>query len=77
LSAGFRRLFSPLHVGGVTFRNRLVMPPLSSGTAGTGGEVTDKMLRFYDRVEPGVVYPFGRLFERSMGIWSETHRPRL
>lgn len=25
MSAGFRRLFSPLRVGGVTFRNRLVI----------------------------------------------------
>lgn len=44
----YRHLFSALHVGSITLKNRLVMAPMLMGYANSGGEVTDTVLDYYE-----------------------------
>lgn len=76
------RLFSPFRLGGKTLKNRIVLAPTTTCFATSGSEVTDKLIRYYEKrarggtalliVEPGVVSPRGKLFERSMGIYEDS-----
>ena len=75
-------LFSPFRLGGITLRNRVVLAPTSTSFATSDSKVTDKLIRYYEKrarggaalliVEPGVVSPRGKLFERSMGIYEDS-----
>jgi len=72
-------LFSPFRLGGITLKNRVVLAPTSTSFATPDSKVTDKLIGYYEKrarggaalviVEPGVVSPRGKLFERSMGIY--------
>ena len=63
----FEKLFSPLTLRGVTFKNRLQGVPFVSGFATEAGDVTDENIERYKReamggmgsitIEPGVVLP--------------------
>lgn len=75
-------LFSPFLLGGKTLRNRIVLAPTTTSFATPESGVTGKLIRYYEKrarggaalliVEPGVVSPRGKLFERSMGIYSDS-----
>lgn len=53
----FKRLFAPLHVGGMTVKNRIFMAPISTHMADTQGRLTEDELRYYEaRAKGGVGY---------------------
>lgn len=43
----FRHLFSPGQIGNLTIKNRLVMAPMATCLANSGGEVSDAMVAYY------------------------------
>jgi len=48
-------LFEPAYIAGVQIRNRLVMPPMGTGYASEDGEVTDRLIYYYEaRARGGV-----------------------
>jgi NADPH2 dehydrogenase len=73
-------LLDPLSVKGVTFRNRIVMPPMQSGRASFEGAVTKKLINFYVRrsgalglpiVEHTYVSPHGKIGPKQLGIYDD------
>lgn len=51
----FKLLFSPIKVGTMEVRNRIVMPPMSTGYGAADGTVTEKILDYYEaRAKGGV-----------------------
>jgi len=80
------RLLDPLKVGSLELKNRIVMPPMGTGYAGTKGEVTEKLLKHYaDRssvlglliVEHSFVAPQGRAGPNQLGVHSDDLIPGL
>ena len=49
----FEKLFSPIRVGSLTLRNRIIFPPISTNLASVSGEVTDKLIYHYARRAKG------------------------
>jgi 2,4-dienoyl-CoA reductase-like NADH-dependent reductase (Old Yellow Enzyme family) len=80
-------LFSPMQVKGITFRNRVVMPPMVTGRADTSGCATDEIIAHYERrarggtgmviVEATYVHEGGRCWERGLGAASPRHEAGL
>ncbi len=76
-------LFSPFSVKSTTFRNRVVMPPMVTGTAATDGAVTDEIVEHYGRradagtgtiiVEATYVDNGGRCWARGLGAAEDRH----
>jgi len=51
----FKLLFSPIRIGTMELKNRIVMPPMSNGYGAADGTVTEKMLDYYEaRAKGGV-----------------------
>ena len=48
-------LFQPLQIGNLRLKNRLVLPPMSSGLADEHGFVTDRLIDYYVRRAEGGV----------------------
>ena len=80
------RLLDPLIVGSLELKNRIVMPPMGTGYAGTKGEVTEKLLKHYaDRssdlglliVENSFVAPQERVRTNQLGVYSDDLIPGL
>jgi 2,4-dienoyl-CoA reductase-like NADH-dependent reductase (Old Yellow Enzyme family) len=80
------RLLDPLNVGSLELKNRIVMPPMATGYAGTKGEVTEQLLKHYaDRssdlglliVEHSFVAPQGRLGTNQLGVYTDELIPGL
>jgi 2,4-dienoyl-CoA reductase-like NADH-dependent reductase (Old Yellow Enzyme family) len=80
-------LLSPLSVAGLTFRNRIVMPPMWSGQATPDGLVTDAIVEYHRRraaagcaliiVEHSYVHPWGRQDETQLGVHADAMLPGL
>jgi 2,4-dienoyl-CoA reductase-like NADH-dependent reductase (Old Yellow Enzyme family) len=80
-------LLSPLSFGGVTVRNRIVMPPMWSGQATPAGGVTDAIVEYHRLraaagcglviVEHTYVHPFGRAQSTQMGVHDAAMIPGL
>jgi NADPH2 dehydrogenase len=80
-------LLSPLSFAGLTLRNRIVMPPMFSGFAGPGGEVTDRIVEYHRLraaagtaliiVEHSYVHPWGRISDTQMGVHDDAMIPGL
>jgi 2,4-dienoyl-CoA reductase-like NADH-dependent reductase (Old Yellow Enzyme family)/thioredoxin reductase len=49
----FEKLFSPIRVGSLMLRNRIIFPPISTNLASVSGEVTDKLIYHYSRRAKG------------------------
>jgi NADPH2 dehydrogenase len=73
-------LLDPLKVKDLTFRNRIVMPPMQTGRATLKGAVTDRLINFYVRrsaalglliVEHSYVSASGKLSPKQLGIYDE------
>ena len=73
-------LLDPLKVKGLTFKNRVVMPPMQTGRATVEGAVTDRLIGFYVRrssalgmliVEHCYVSARGRLSLKQLGIYDD------
>ncbi len=77
----YPKLLAPLHIGGLTLSNRIVMPPLFSLRSNDTGEVTPAHLEHYSRcsgpgliiVEITAVLPEGRVSSRQVGAYSDRH----
>jgi len=75
----YEKLLSPLSFGGVTVKNRIVMPPLVIWKADKTAEVTEAHLNHYRMsagpgliiVEATVISPEGRLRETQLGIFDD------
>ena len=76
-------LFSPLTLGGVTFRNRIGVSPMCQYCAGEDGQPTDwHLAHLVSRAvtgpgmvmtEAAAISPEGRISAHDLGIWSEAH----
>jgi 2,4-dienoyl-CoA reductase-like NADH-dependent reductase (Old Yellow Enzyme family) len=76
-------LFSPMQIKSITFRNRVVMPPMVTGKADASGCVTERLLEHYGRraragtaliiVEATYVDERGRCWERGLGAANHQH----
>ncbi len=42
------QLFTPIKLGGVEIKNRIVMPPMGIGFGGSDGSVTEKLMDYYE-----------------------------
>lgn len=80
-------LFSPLTVKGLTFGNRIVMPPMANNMATPDGGVTDRQVEHYMTragrdvalvmVEHSYVRRDGRATDRQLGIYDDALIPGL
>lgn len=70
-------LLDSLEIKGLTLKNRIVMPPMHTGLATTGGAVTDELIKHYTMrskalglliIEHSYVSLDGRLSEKQLGI---------
>jgi len=84
----YPHLFQPGRIGKVTVRNRLVMPPMATNYGGEDGEVTDRMIRYYEERAKGGVgliivenaqvdYPTGKNVVRQHRIDNDKFVPGL
>lgn len=80
-------LFDPIELRGVTIRNRIVMPPMTSRLAAPDGTVTPELIRYYGRRAEGGTglvttemcspHPAGRHRARELGISDDIFVPGL
>ena len=80
-------LFEPLKIKGISFKNRLVMPPMGTHMATEDGEVTDRHIRHYvTRARGGVgliiveatyVSKDGKVSQGQMGLYDDKLIPSL
>jgi len=74
------RLFDPIKIGSLQLKNRIVMPPMATGLATTKGEVTEDLIKHYEKrarglglqiVEHSYVANGGKLSEQQLGIYDD------
>jgi NADPH2 dehydrogenase len=80
-------LFSPLTIGKVTLRNRIVLPPMANSLSDDSGAVTDRHISHYVRraragvgmviVEHAYIRRDGRVDNRQLGIHDDALIPGL
>ena len=49
------KILQPITIGGVTFKNRLMLPPLTTGYEAKNGSISSQSLSFYRRLAQGGV----------------------
>jgi 2,4-dienoyl-CoA reductase-like NADH-dependent reductase (Old Yellow Enzyme family)/thioredoxin reductase len=79
--------FTPILIGGMTVKNRLVAAPMVMNHATEDGHVTPRMLDYYAakaaggyglvQVEASYIRPDGRMFGRMLGIYDDRQIPGL
>lgn len=82
---GLRHLFSPISIGGLEVRNRIVMPPMRTGFGTGEGQVTDRHLHYYEArakggvglviVEVTTVHPRRKYTPNSLGLFEDGQIP--
>ncbi len=80
-----RHLFSPVSIGAMGVRNRIVMPPMRTGFGTADGTVTDRHLRYYEArakggvglviVEVTTVHPRRKYTPNSLGLFEDGQIP--
>jgi len=74
------KLLDPLSIGGLSLKNRIVMPPMANNLATTKGEVTQTLIAHYTRratgvglviVEHSYVAKDGKLSSKQLGIYDD------
>jgi len=79
-------LLDPLLVRGFSIRNRIVLPPMATGLAGSAGEVTGPLIEHYRArsrcvgmviVEHSYVSIEGKAGPHQLGVWSDELIPGL
>jgi 2,4-dienoyl-CoA reductase-like NADH-dependent reductase (Old Yellow Enzyme family) len=74
------KLLDPLSIGGLSLKNRIVMPPMANDLATTKGEVTQALIAHYTRraagvglviVEHSYVAKGGKLSSKQLGIYDD------
>ncbi|RNB81154.1 NADPH dehydrogenase NamA [Brevibacillus fluminis] len=81
------KLFSPITLGSLTLKNRIVMSPMCQYSADEEGFVTDwHPVHYVSRavggvgaivVEASAVEPDGRISSHDLGIWQDAHVAKL
>lgn len=79
----FENLLSPIKIGSMEVKNRIVMPPMGTDQGNTDGSINDGFSAYYvERAKGGfglittevmAVDPLGRSVSREPGIWSDDH----
>jgi 2,4-dienoyl-CoA reductase-like NADH-dependent reductase (Old Yellow Enzyme family)/thioredoxin reductase len=77
----FERLFSPIQVGAVKLRNRIIMPAMEAALTEEDGSMSERAIRFYEARARGgaamiipsstAVSPEGRVTPFAPGIWTD------
>ncbi|MCR4403137.1 MAG: FAD-dependent oxidoreductase [Firmicutes bacterium] len=85
--AGFPHLTSPMRIGNMELRNRIVMPPMVTNYAFEDGSITGRLRAYHAErarggvgliiVEASYVHPSGRGFQNEVGIYSDKLIPGL
>ncbi|WP_077071806.1 FAD-dependent oxidoreductase [Mailhella massiliensis] len=80
-------LFTPITIHGVTVRNRILFPGMSTKHASPDGRVTERMMRYYEErakggagmvtVEASAVSAEGRPFIRGLSLYRDEDIPGL
>lgn len=83
----FSLLSSPVRIGGLELKNRMVMPAIGTGYAYADGSVTQRLIAYHaERAKGGVgliileatyVHPSGKGFKNQPGIYSDRLLPGL
>lgn len=81
------KLFTPLSIGSLTVKNRIVFPPMSTKFAAADGTVTERMQNYYEtRAKGGIglvtleatyIHPSGNSFTRGLGLSDDRHIPSM
>jgi 2,4-dienoyl-CoA reductase-like NADH-dependent reductase (Old Yellow Enzyme family)/NADPH-dependent 2,4-dienoyl-CoA reductase/sulfur reductase-like enzyme len=85
--SGFKNLFTPIHLGKLQLKNRIVLPAMETHMADSNGYVTDQMVSYYRErakggagliiIENATVHPHGRVNHRMLCIHDDTYLPGL
>lgn len=85
LTSKYELLLSPLKVGSMTLKNRMIMCPMSGHMAPFEGDVTEREIKFYEeRAKGGValitvgatfVDPLGSFGNGQLGLWKDSLVP--
>jgi 2,4-dienoyl-CoA reductase-like NADH-dependent reductase (Old Yellow Enzyme family)/thioredoxin reductase len=77
----FERLFSPIQVGAVELRNRIIMPGMEAALTNEDGSMSERAIRFYEARARGgaamiipsstAIAPEGRVTPFAPGIWND------
>jgi len=80
-------LFSPLSIGKLQLRNRLVLPPMGNRYPSFGGKVTERLVRYYAEMAQGgvglIIVQFASVAVAGcssyypLGIWDDDQIPGL
>ncbi|MBW2120164.1 MAG: NADH:flavin oxidoreductase, partial [Deltaproteobacteria bacterium] len=81
----FKKLFSPIDIGSLHLKNRIVMPAMGTGYAAEDGSATERLIDYFVAraaggaalliVEATAVHPRGRIFKGECGIFDDRHIP--
>jgi 2,4-dienoyl-CoA reductase-like NADH-dependent reductase (Old Yellow Enzyme family)/thioredoxin reductase len=81
----FERLFSPIQVGAVELRNRIILPAMEAALTEEDGSMSERAIRFYEARARGgaamiipsstAVSPEGRVTPFAPGIWDDNVIP--
>lgn len=81
------KLFSPVQLGSLTLKNRIVFPPMSTKFAAADGTVTERMINYYEAramggaglvtLEATYIHPSGNSFSRGLGLSDDRMIPGL
>jgi 2,4-dienoyl-CoA reductase-like NADH-dependent reductase (Old Yellow Enzyme family)/thioredoxin reductase len=81
----FERLFSPIQVGAVELRNRIILPAMEAALTKEDGSMSERAIRFYEARARGgaamiipsstAVSPEGRVTPFAPGIWDDAVIP--
>ncbi|MDD5127592.1 MAG: FAD-dependent oxidoreductase [Dehalococcoidales bacterium] len=85
MSTKFKRLFEPGKIGGMELKNRIVMPPMYTGYATDKGQVTQRLIDYYEaraRGGAGLViieitspYAVGRTYQFQLSLAEDSTVP--
>lgn len=83
----FSHLFTPIRVGNITLKNRIVAPPMERNYCNPDGSVSDRCLAHFEELarggaamltmEASFVTPAGRGSVNQLGIWNDGLIPGL
>ncbi len=81
----FKRLLSPIDIGTLHLKNRIVMPAMGTGYAAEDGNATERLIDYFVAraaggaalliVEATAVHPKGRIFKGECGMFDDRHIP--
>jgi len=79
----FKKLLSPIDIGTLHLKNRIVMPAMGTGYAAEDGTATDRLIDYFAFraiggaglliVEATAVHPLGKIFQGQCGMFDDMH----